>query len=213
MFPPIKTLIRHGFCRCHYDVKTDINVPGLRNIRGKRPVATNRKSHFTTERNLNQAAMMPDTTVPDWKIQSETVILQVVPTLRQYNSQEISLLLMLLCFLESSQLTTELLWRGNTHQKRWNQLGETTEVGAFETCFDRDLGKMCSDHSGLNQLFQKFEAALIIRVDSFIKMTALNQQVVARVTDGLPRIIKPFWMHQTLLITIHGFPRKYLKPK
>ena len=120
---------------------------------------------------------------------------------------------MLLCFLENFQLTTELLWRGNTYQKRWNQLGETTEIKVFETCFDRDLGKMCSDHSNLNQLFQKFETAFIIRVDFFIKMTALNQQVVARVTDGLPRIIKLFWMHQALLIIIHGFPRKYLKPK
>lgn len=173
----------------------------------------NRRSHSTTERNLSQAAVMPDTTVPDWKVQSEAVALQVVPTLRQYNSQEISLLLVLLCFLESSRLTTELLWRGSTHQKRWSQLGEATEVGAFETCLDRDLGTMFSDHSGLSQLFQKLEAAHVIRVDSSTGMGALGQQVVARVTDGLPRTIKTFWMHQALLITIQGFPRKYLEPK
>ena len=156
---------------------------------------------------------MPDTTIPNWKVQSEAVVLQVVPTLRQYKPQEISFLLVLLCFLESSQLTTELLWRGSTHQKRWSQLGEATEVGAFETCLDRDLGRVCSDHAGLSQLFQKLEAAHVIRVDSSTRMTALDQQVVARVIDGLPRTIKPFWMHQALLITIHGFPRKYLEPR
>ncbi|KAI4166538.1 MAG: hypothetical protein LQ343_007969 [Gyalolechia ehrenbergii] len=156
---------------------------------------------------------MPDTTVPDWKVKSEAVALQVAPTLRQYNSEEISLLLVLLCFLESSQLTTDLLWRGSTHQKRWSQLGEATEVGAFEICLDRDLSTISSDHSGLSQLFQKLEAAHVIWVDSSTGMAALDQQVVARVIDGLPRTIKTFWMHQALLITIHGFPRKYLEPK
>ena len=172
-----------------------------------------RRSHSTTARNLSQASVMPDTTVPDWKVQSEAVVLQVVPTLRRYNSQEISLLSVLLCFLESSQLTTELLWRGSTHQKRWSHLGEATEVGAFETCPDRDLGTIFSDHSGLSQSFSKLEAAHVIRAKHCTGMAALDQEVVARVTDGLPRILKTFWMHQALLITIHGFPRKYLEPK
>ena len=207
LLPPIKALVRDGFCRCHYDVKTDIRCSG------PRPVAMNRRSHSTTERYLSQAAVMPDTTVPDWKVQSEAVALRIVPTLRQYNSQETSLLLVLFCFLESSQLTTELLWRGSTHRRRWSQLGEATEVGAFETCLDRDLGTMFSDHSGLSHMYHKLEAAHVIRVDSSTGMGALDQQVVARVTDSLPRTLKPFWMHQALLITIHGFPRKYLEPK
>ncbi|KAL9044405.1 MAG: hypothetical protein Q9214_002455 [Letrouitia sp. 1 TL-2023] len=107
----------------------------------------------------------------------------------------------------------ELLWRGSTHQKRWSPLGEATGTDAFETCLDRDLGTVCSDHSGLHQMFQKLEAAHVILVDSSTGMTALDQQVVSRVTDGLPRIIKTFWTHQALLIAIHGFPRKYLEPK
>ena len=26
LLPPIKALVRHGFCHCHDDVRTDINV-------------------------------------------------------------------------------------------------------------------------------------------------------------------------------------------
>lgn len=162
---------------------------------------------------MRQISVPPDTTPVNWKTQSGAAVLQAVPCLQGYNSPEVSLLLVLLCFFESSQITMEVLWRGGTLQKRWSQLGEITEMGAFESGLHRDLGAILSDRSGLSQSFQKLEAVHIIRTVSSTGMTILDQQIVARVTDSLPHTIKTFWMHQALLVTSHGFPRKYLEPK
>jgi len=155
----------------------------------------------------------PDTSPSDWKAQSEAAASKAAPCLQGCNSSEISLLLVLLCFFEGSRITKELLWRGSTRQKRWSQLGEMIEMGAFETGLHHDLGAILSDYSGLSQSFRKLEALHVIRAVPSNGMTILDQQIVARVTDGLPRAIKTFWMHQALLIASHGFPRKYLEPK
>ncbi len=139
-------------------------------------------------------------------------VLQAVPQLRDIKPSGITLLLVLLCFFEGSQITRELLFRGSTPQRRWSQQGDSEEE-APDTGLHPDLGAILSDLSELGQKFDELERALVIRRDSSTGMTTIDCQIVTLVTDGLSDVVKTFWKHQALLIACHGFPRKYLEPE
>ena len=152
-------------------------------------------------------------TIPDWKAQSEITVSQALPSLGEHSSERVNLLLLLLCFFQSSPLTLDLLWRGGTRQTRWNEQGEKEALAAYEIGLDHDLIRILSDYQELEQSIRKLEIAQVIRRVSLFDTPAflLDRPISTRVIEGLSNDLMSFWMQQALLIASHCFPRKYLE--
>ena len=184
-----------------------------RNISTSRRSSLDKNLHSTTAKSTAKPAATADAAPPDWKAKSAAAALQAFPKLRDVNSTKVSLLLVLLSFFDDVPITAELLWRGGTYQKRWNQLGEVTELELANLGLHQDLSSMLSDRPGLNQLFLELETANVIQIAPSTGLKILNRQTAAQVVADLPDTTKIFWRHQVLLITSYAFPRRYLGPK
>jgi len=73
-----------------------------------------------------------------------------------------------------------------------------TETEAHENGLHHDISTICSESSGSSQLFQDLGVAGILRTDPSTGRITSDQQIVALVTDSLPKDLKIFWMHQAV---------------
>lgn len=161
------------------------------------------------------ATSSPEAGPHAWKAQTEVAILQAVPQLAKHNSRETSLLLTLLCFFKTLQVTADFLWRGATAQPRWGENGEIEVVNIAESHLDSELVATLSDRPGLVRLLHNVEAENIVRVDPAAVETStftVNSNVAERVLERLPHTLKIFWSQQALLIASNAFPRKFIEP-
>ena len=157
--------------------------------------------------------LMTSTSASHWKSCSEAAAIQAEPRLIEYGSRNAALVLVLLCYLDSSQITTGVLYRGSTSQNRWSECGEIEEVAAYQAGLVHEVVTLLSDDTELDLAFRSLLAASAIRAEPCTigpTTYAVNDQVKIRVYENLLPIVRSFWRRQALLLVSHGFPRRYL---
>jgi len=147
---------------------------------------------------------------------SEVAALAAEPGLRECSSGKPALLLVLVCFLASSQISSGMLHRGGTPRNRWSEYGEMEEITAVEAGIAPELVALLSDGTELELAFGNLLAASVIRMElpkTGPPTFTVDDQVKNRVSERLPLIVRTFWRRQALLLVSHGFPRRYLDAK
>lgn len=160
--------------------------------------------------------LVAGTSASEWKSCSEEVARRAEPRLIEYGSGNAALFLMLLCFLDSSQITTGELYRGSTAQNRWSECGETEEVTACQAGLVHEVVALLSDDAELHLAFGNLLAAGAIRENPGTTEPTthtMDDQIKIRICEDLPCIFKSFWRRQALMLVSHGFPRRYLDSK
>ena len=146
----------------------------------------------------------------DWKNRSEAAASEAEPRLLGNNSGNPTLLLVLLSFLDSSQLTKDVLHRGGTSRKRWSECGEIEEVTAIQAGLVHEVVALLSNNMELDSALTKLLAISAIQMEPGQSAFTLDDQVKARVSERLSGVLRSFWRRQALLLISHGFPRPYL---
>ncbi len=157
--------------------------------------------------------LIASTSASEWKTCSEEAAIRAEPRLIEYGSGNAALVLVLLCFLDSSQITTGVLYRGSTVQNRWSECGETEEATAYQAGLVHEVVALLSDNTELDLAFRNLLAASAIRTEPRTTgppIYTVDDQVKIRVYENLPRIVRSFWRRQALILVSHGFPRRYL---
>ena len=100
-------------------------------------------------------------------------------------SDEASLLLILLSFLSTSEkVPLELLFRGATPRKRWNEHGNIDEVNAMDAGLIPELASLCSDTLRLGNAFHELHVASAVSKNSAQDYTVCTA-VAARLREKL----------------------------
>lgn len=154
-----------------------------------------------------------NTFASDWKDRSEEAALEAEPRLVQSGLGKSALLLVILSFLNSSQITTSVLHRGGTPRKRWSESGEMKEVTAFQAGLVDEVIALLSNDVELDLALRNLLAISAIKMEPLTTgqpVFTLDDQIQTRVSERLSSELKTFWRHQALLLVSHGFPRRYL---
>ena len=144
---------------------------------------------------------------PTWKAPS----LAAVPGSIDIRSEDAKVLLILLSFLATSEkIPLDLLFRGATPRKRWNELGEIEEVDAIHAGLVPELGSLLSDIPRLNNTFHELVLSSAVSENSDQVYTV--DEAVARVHESLSPELHSFWRYHALVIAYRAIPWKYIEP-
>ena len=149
----------------------------------------------------------------EWKSCSEEAAIRAERRLIEYGSGNAALVLVLLCFLDSSQITTGVLYRGSTAQNRWSECGETEEVTACQAGLVHEVVALLFDDAELDLALGNLLAAAAIREEPGTTgptTYTMDDQIKIRICENLPRKVRSFWRRQALMLVSHSFPRRYL---
>ncbi|KAF4419031.1 hypothetical protein CGGC5_v011015 [Colletotrichum fructicola Nara gc5] len=116
-------------------------------------------------------------------------------------------LLILLCFLADSKVSTDMLHRGGTPRKRWTEDGGIGDTSALH---DITLQPLLSDLSALKEAMNGLQRRSAVSVDMGGTYT-LRPDIKATVLEELPSADYPFWRRQALIIAYRAVPWKYLE--
>ncbi|EED11703.1 conserved hypothetical protein [Talaromyces stipitatus ATCC 10500] len=141
-----------------------------------------------------------------WKVASTAAAHNVL----NQPDADTSLLLVLLCFLNDSILPLDLLSRGTTRRKRWNDSGGIEDVDVLHFGLSSKLASICSTPTRLDETLDKLQSLLAIS-----KITdytfELDKSLPAAVIGLIPNEFHPFWRLQALIIACRSIPWKYLE--
>ncbi|EGE01159.1 hypothetical protein TEQG_00211 [Trichophyton equinum CBS 127.97] len=117
-------------------------------------------------------------------------------------SEDSMLILVLLCFLAPSEVTSHLLIRGASRRKRWSESGNIEEIDARHVGLVPELMHMLSKEMNLGLRTPKADGSYV-----------LAPEISARVLEHLPPEQHSFWRLQALIVAFRSIPWKYLEPK
>lgn len=144
-----------------------------------------------------------------WKISSIAAASEAFPG--GIHSDDAKLLLVLLCFLSNSEVPVDLLFRGATPRKRWDNYGEIKETEALHVGLLHELVDLLSDIAKLDNALWELQSLSAISRNSN-RTYILDRSILARVSDSLPPQFHPFWRQQVLVVVYRSIPWKYLEP-
>jgi hypothetical protein len=147
-----------------------------------------------------------------WKAPSIAAASKALPGLVGIHSEDPKLLLILLCFLASSEVPLDLLFRGASPRRRWSEHGEIEETDALYTGLQSELVHLLSSIPKLSNAFGELVSlSAISRISDQTYM--VDRAILACVTDSLPPGLHSFWRLQALVVTYRAIPWKYLEPR
>lgn len=117
---------------------------------------------------------------------------------------------MLLCFLGDSVLPSDLLSRGTTSCKRWNDLGNIGDVEALDLGLSSEIVSICSSPAKLGKILSQLESISAISKVSDHSFR-LDKTLPTAVIGRIPIELHSFWRLQALIIACHSIPWKYLE--
>ncbi len=147
-----------------------------------------------------------------WKAPSIAAASEGLPGLVGIHSEDPKLLLVLLCFLASSEIPLDLLFRGASPRRRWSENGEIEETDALYTGLQSELVHLLSSIPKLSNAFGELVSlSAISRISD--QTYVVDRAILACVTDSLPPGLHSFWRLQALIIAYRAIPWKYLEPR
>ena len=161
---------------------------------------------------LNRNIHTVSGTASHWKAPSTAVAAKALPGPEAFHSEEAKLLLLLLCFLASLEVPLDLLLRGASPRKRWNEHGEIEEMDACRAGLLPELVHLLSNTAKLTNAFCELLLLSAISRNSDQTYT-LDQAIRSHVFDSLPSEFHPFWRLQALVVSYHSIPWKYVEPR
>ncbi len=120
------------------------------------------------------------------------------------------LLLVLLCFLASSEVPLDLLSRGASPRRRWNAHGEIEEKDALHFGLTSALVDLLSSITRLNNAVGELVSLSAISKNSD-QTYMVNRAVQTHVFNILPPGLHSFWRLQALVVAYRSIPWKYLE--
>ena len=125
-------------------------------------------------------------------------------------SEQITQLLLLLCFLDAANITESMLLRGCTSQKRWNKMGEIEEISAENEGVDEDLVKLMTDEMAYDGAVEKLLSfSLVRRNNDFNEARSLSLHPLVQycASKRVSQADQNRWRLQAILLVCHAFPR------
>lgn len=150
----------------------------------------------------------------DWVIAARQAV-RAEPLIAELsNPDDVSLLLVLLCFLDISSIRRSVLVRGGTSRGCWNELGEVEEVWPSHSGLNPGLVEMMSDTVRLTAAVEVLVAACLLHASANSDELSISTQTRDRIFERLDDDIQRHWRYQALFLVCHGFPREhYLEPR
>ena len=125
-------------------------------------------------------------------------------------SEEVTQLLLLLCFLDAANITEGMLLRGCTSQKRWTTTGEIEEVSAETEGVDGNLIKLVTNEMSFDAAIEKLLSfSLIRRNNDFNEARSLSVHPLVQycASQRVSQADQIKWRLQAILLVCHAFPR------
>ena len=134
---------------------------------------------------------------------------EAVTNPRDTGSADAECLMMLLAFLANQEIPTDLLYRGASPRKRWDEGGEIVGTDAAYLGLSDDLIRICSPEKLPNTLSKLQSMSVIIWISkSNFKLVETERNVILR---RLPSSTYSFWRLQALILASRSIPWKYLE--
>jgi len=150
----------------------------------------------------------------DWISSAKEAIIPDKSNTVVLDSDDSSLLLVLLCFLDVFVIQKDVLIRGGTPHKRWNKHGEIDEISPSESGINEHLIEICSDEGRLNAALEILVTASLLHANPDFQELSMTLYTRDRIIARLPDNAKICWKYQALLLVCHGFPRdQHLEPR
>ena len=131
-------------------------------------------------------------------------------------SKVASNLLLLFCFLDASNIAEIMLDRACSPQKRWNRLGERSEVGPMDSGIDCEFVALVQDEIAFDDVVEKLLSFSLIHRDNDLNglrnfsihplvQYCAAQRVIPKIQDQ--------WRLQAIAVVCQAFPQsRYLDP-
>lgn len=146
-----------------------------------------------------------------WKRTSSAASKALYNTSRDTCSEDAkTLLVVFLFFAAKEKIPCDLLVRGSAPRKRWNNHGEMEDVPAVDIGLASEVISLLSDimrmHDVLNELVALSAISEVTRHNYMV-----DNDIAARVREGLCPETIAFWREQVLIITFRAVLWKYIE--
>ncbi|KAI9856193.1 MAG: hypothetical protein M1813_009210 [Trichoglossum hirsutum] len=132
------------------------------------------------------------------------------------NSKEVSNLLLLFCFLDPTDISKAMLYRGCVSQKRWGSHGEMIETNVAESGLDGDLVALITNEIDFDAAIEKLLSFSLIYRNKNVEDSrsfSIHPLVQYCVSLRVAPAIQNKWRLQAILLVCHSFPRyAYFEP-
>ena len=132
------------------------------------------------------------------------------------DSKEASILLLLFCFLDASNISETMLDRACSPQKRWNRIGEMSELAPIDAGLNSGLVALIKDEVAFDDAIEKLLSFSLIHLDNDVNGSrnfSVHPLVQYCASQRVPSRLQDEWRLQAILVVCHAFPRnKYLEP-
>jgi len=132
------------------------------------------------------------------------------------DSKEASILLLLFCFLDASNISETMLDRACSPQKRWNRMGEMSELAPIDAGLNSGLVGLIKDEVVFDDAIEKLLSFSLIHLDNDVNGSrnfSVHPLVQHCASQRVPSRLQDEWRLQAILVVCHAFPRnKYLEP-
>jgi hypothetical protein len=140
-----------------------------------------------------------------WKTLSTIAASGAVPRPRINYSKNTGLLLVLLCFLASSEIPLDLLYRGGSPRRRWNIHDGIEKINTLHIGLSSTLVDLLSSIAKLNNAFG--ELMSLSAISKYSNQTyIINRAVQVYISDNLPPELHSFWKLQALVVAYRSIP-------
>lgn len=117
---------------------------------------------------------------------------EVLPGLKGTELEDAKVLIVLLCFLAQSEIPLDLLSRGASPRKRWDESGGVEQRGASDSGLFAELVRICSCNTTLNHALSQLQSPSAISKVSHDTFK-LNRHVMALILRRIPPEFYPIW--------------------
>ncbi|KAL8646466.1 MAG: hypothetical protein Q9210_006126 [Variospora velana] len=132
------------------------------------------------------------------------------------DSKEASMLLLLFCFLDASNISETMLDRACSPQKRWNRIGEMSELAPIDAGLNNNLIALIKDEVAFDDAIEKLLSFSLIHLDNDVnglRNFSVHPLIQHCASQRVPLWLQDQWRLQAILVVCHAFPRnKYLEP-
>ena len=132
------------------------------------------------------------------------------------DSKEAFTLLLLFCFLDPSNISEMMLDRACSPQKRWNRIGEMSEIEPIDAGLNSSFVALIKDEVAFDDAIEKLLSFSLIHLDNDVnglRNFSIHPLVQYCASQRVPSQLRDEWRLQAVLVVCHAFPRnKYLEP-
>ncbi|KAF2004056.1 hypothetical protein P154DRAFT_427728 [Amniculicola lignicola CBS 123094] len=117
--------------------------------------------------------------------------------------------LLLLSFLESTDIPETMLRRGSSHKKIWDRSGEVTEMSPKDAGLRADITALIQDQPKLDRVIEKLLAFSLITPNSTPgrgRVFSIHPLVQYSATQRVPIVQQQRWQKQAVLLICQAFP-------